>query len=66
MGGTTEGKGVGNSAMGRLGKTLLDTGVIAPMLKELFSFADVDAESVAKNIADYLGGLLGNINPKQG
>ena len=61
MGGTGDSKGVNKSNFGRLANTLLDTGTIAPMLKELFDFADVDAQAIAKQVAEYLGGLLGTI-----
>jgi uncharacterized membrane protein YqiK len=61
MGGTGDKKGVDRSNFGRLASTLLDTGAIAPMLKELFNFADVDAETIAKQLAEYLASLLGTI-----
>ena len=43
--------------MGRLANNLLDTGAISPMLKELFDFADVDAEKIANKISEYLSSL---------
>ena len=54
--------GVNRSSMGRLANALLDTGAISPMLKELFNFADVDAEKVADKIAEYLAGLVNPSN----
>ena len=57
MGGDNQG-GVNRSNMGRLANTLLDTGAISPMLKELFNFADVDAQQVADKIAQYLADLV--------
>ncbi|MBT3265510.1 hypothetical protein HN371_00080 [Candidatus Poribacteria bacterium] len=44
--------------MGRVANALMDTGVSAPVLKELFNFADVDAQGVADKLAEYLGGLV--------
>ncbi|MDE0086118.1 MAG: hypothetical protein OXU23_10430, partial [Candidatus Poribacteria bacterium] len=44
--------------MGRLANALLDTGVISPMLKELFNFADVDAGQITDKIAEYLADLV--------
>jgi hypothetical protein len=43
--------------MGRLANNLLDTGAISPMLKELFDFADVDAQKIADKISEYLSNL---------
>ena len=40
----------------------LDTGAISPMLKELFNFADVDAEQVTDKIAEYLADLVNRPN----
>ena len=37
---------------------LLDTGAISPMLKELFNFADVDAQQITDKIAEYLADLV--------
>ena len=48
---------VNRSTMGRLANNLLDTGAISPMLKELFDFADVDAEKIANKISEYLSSL---------
>ena len=57
--GNNDGKGgINRSSMGRLANALLDTGAISPMLKELFNFADVDAEQVTDKIAEYLAGLV--------
>ncbi len=58
MGGSDNHGGVNRSNMGRLANTLLDTGAISPMLKELFNFADVDAQQIANKVAEYLGGLV--------
>ena len=58
MGGNDNQGGVNRSNMGRLANTLLDTGAISPMLKELFNFADVDAQQVADKIAQYLADLV--------
>ena len=61
--GNTDGKGgINRSSMGRLANTLLDTGAIAPMLKELFNFADVDAQQVTDKIAEYLADLVNRPN----
>ena len=49
--------------MGRLANTLLDTGALSPVLKELFNFADVDAQKVTDKLAEYLSALLKNQNP---
>ena len=58
MGGTDGKKdGVDRSSMGRLANNLLDTGAISPMLKELFDFADVDAQKIADKISEYLSNL---------
>ena len=57
MGGN-EGGGAGRNNMGRLANNLLDTGAIAPMLKELFNFADVDVQQIADKVAEYLAGLV--------
>ena len=58
MGGSEGQKdGVNRSTMGRLANNLLDTGAISPMLKELFDFADVDAEKIANKISEYLSSL---------
>ena len=56
--GNNEGSPAGRSHMGRVANALMDTGVLAPVLKELFSFADVDAQAVADKLAEYLGGLV--------
>ena len=50
--------GINRSSMGRLANALLDTGAISPMLKELFNFADVDAEQITDKIAEYLADLV--------
>lgn len=61
--GNNDGKGgINRSSMGRLANALLDTGAISPMLKELFNFADVDAEQVADKIAEYLADLVNRPN----
>ena len=61
--GNTDGKGgINRSSMGKLANALLDTGAISPMLKELFNFADVDAEQVADKIAEYLADLVNRPN----
>jgi uncharacterized membrane protein YqiK len=65
MGGTGDSKGFDKSNFGRLANTLLDTGAITPMLKELFDFAEVDAQAIAKQVAEYLSGLLGTV-PRSG
>ena len=54
--------GIGRSSMGRLANALLDTGAISPMLKELFNFADVDAEQITDKIAEYLADLVNRPN----
>ncbi len=54
--------GINKSSMGRLANALLDTGVISPMLKELFNFADVDAEQITDKIAEYLADLVNRPN----
>ena len=57
--GNNDGKGgINRSSMGRFANALLDTGAISPMLKELFNFADVDAEQVTDKIAEYLADLV--------
>ena len=50
--------GINRSNMGRLANALLDTGAISPMLKELFNFADVDAQQITDKIAEYLADLV--------
>ena len=50
--------GLNRSNMGRLANALLDTGAISPMLKELFNFADVDAQQITEKIAEYLSDLV--------
>ena len=50
--------GLNRSNMGRLANALLDTGAISPMLKELFNFADVDAQQITDKIAEYLSDLV--------
>ncbi|MCY4404559.1 MAG: SPFH domain-containing protein [Candidatus Poribacteria bacterium] len=61
--GNNDGKGgINRSSMGRLANALLDTGAISPMLKELFNFADVDAEQVTDKIAEYLADLVNRPN----
>ena len=50
--------GINRSNMGRLANALLDTGAISPMLKELFNFADVDAQQITDKIAEYLSDLV--------
>ena len=50
--------GLNRSNMGRLANALLDTGAISPMLKELFNFADVDAQQITEKIAEYLADLV--------
>ena len=50
--------GLNRSNMGRLANALLDTGAISPMLKELFNFADVDAQQITDKIAEYLADLV--------
>ena len=54
--------GINRSNMGRLANTLLDTGAISPMLKELFNFADVDAQQITDKIATYLADLVNRPN----
>ena len=57
--GNNDGKGgINRSNMGRLANALLDTGAISPMLKELFNFADVDAQQITDKIAEYLADLV--------
>ena len=57
--GNNDGKGgIDRSNMGRLANALLDTGAISPMLKELFNFADVDAQQITDKIAEYLADLV--------
>ena len=57
--GNTDGQGgINRSNMGRLANALLDTGAISPMLKELFNFADVDAQQITDKIAEYLADLV--------
>ena len=57
--GNHEGQGgINRSNMGRLANALLDTGAISPMLKELFNFADVDAQQITDKIAEYLADLV--------
>ena len=57
--GNTDGQGgINRSSMGRLANALLDTGAISPMLKELFNFADVDAQQITDKIAEYLADLV--------
>ena len=61
--GNTDGQGgINRSSMGRLANALLDTGAISPMLKELFNFADVDAEQITDKIAEYLADLVNRPN----
>ncbi len=62
MGGSDGKGGINRSSMGRLANALLDTGAISPMLKELFNFADVDAEQVTDKIAEYLADLVNRPN----
>lgn len=62
MGGHDGKGGINRSSMGRLANALLDTGAISPMLKELFNFADVDAEQVTDKIAEYLADLVNRPN----
>ena len=50
--------GLNRSNMGRLANALLDTSAISPMLKELFNFADVDAQQITDKIAEYLADLV--------
>ncbi|MDE0554810.1 MAG: SPFH domain-containing protein [Candidatus Poribacteria bacterium] len=50
--------GINRSNMGRLANALLDTGAISPILKELFNFADVDAQQITDKIAEYLADLV--------
>ena len=50
--------GINRSSMGKLANALLDTGAISPMLKELFNFADVDAQQITDKIAEYLADLV--------
>jgi uncharacterized membrane protein YqiK len=57
--GNTEGSPAARSNMGRVANALLDTGVLAPVLKELFSFAEVDAQAIANKVAEYLSALVG-------
>ena len=54
--------GINRSNMGRLANALLDTGAISPMLKELFNFADVDAQQITDKIAEYLADLVNRPN----
>ena len=54
--------GLNRSNMGRLANALLDTGAISPMLKELFNFADVDAQQITDKIAEYLADLVNRPN----
>ena len=57
--GNNDGQGsLNRSNMGRLANALLDTGAISPMLKELFNFADVDAQQITDKIAEYLSDLV--------
>ena len=49
---------VNRNNMGKLANTILDTGVLSPILKELFNFADVDAEQIADKLTEYLGALI--------
>ena len=57
--GNTDGQGgINRSNMGKLANALLDTGAISPMLKELFNFADVDAQQITDKIAEYLADLV--------
>ena len=57
--GSNDGQGgLNRSNMGRLANALLDTGAISPMLKELFNFADVDAQQITDKIAEYLADLV--------
>ncbi len=57
--GNNDGRGgINRSNMGRLANALLDTGAISPMLKELFNFADVDAQQITDKIAEYLADLV--------
>ena len=57
--GSNDGQGgINRSSMGRLANALLDTGAISPMLKELFNFADVDAQQITDKIAEYLADLV--------
>jgi uncharacterized membrane protein YqiK len=51
-------QGIDKSTMGRVAASLLDTSALMPMLKELFSFADVDAEKIADKVAKYLSDLV--------
>ena len=61
--GNNDGKGgLDRSNMGRLANALLDTGAISPMLKELFNFADVDAQQITDKIAEYLADLVNRPN----
>jgi len=61
--GNTDGQGgINRSSMGRLANALLDTGAISPMLKELFNFADVDAQQITDKIAEYLADLVNRPN----
>ncbi len=62
MGGNDGQGGVNRSNMGRLANALLDTGAISPMLKELFNFADVDAQQITDKIAEYLADLVNRPN----
>ena len=62
--GNTDGQGgINRNNMGKLANALLDTGVISPMLKELFNFADVDAQQITDKIAEYLADLVNRPNP---
>ena len=57
--GNNDGQGsINRSNMGKLANALLDTGAISPMLKELFNFADVDAQQITDKIAEYLADLV--------
>ena len=61
--GNTDGQGgINRNNMGKLANALLDTGVISPMLKELFNFADVDAQQITDKIAEYLADLVNRPN----
>ena len=58
MGNSDGNGGINRSNMGKLASALLDTGAISPMLKELFNFADVDAQQITDKIAEYLADLV--------
>ena len=57
LGGSGAGNGATGGSMGKIFRSILETGAVLPMLKEVLNFGGIDPQNLAKTISQYVPGL---------